>query len=82
MMPLTSGPASSYDAIYTALKQTQGIANWTYRETRKTIISLDLDVYLKVYLLVFTHEDLRNCYVIRLGELHIIFTTVRAIEHT
>ena len=45
----------------------------------KAIISLDLDLYEKVYLLVNSREDLRNRYVICLGELHIAFAYFRAI---
>ena len=73
-LPLLPGPASIYDAIYTALKRAQGITKWRYGESGKTIISLDLDLYEKVYLLVHGHKDLRNRYVIRIGELHIVFT--------
>ena len=29
-MQLIPGPASSYDAIYTALKRTKGVTNWTF----------------------------------------------------
>ena len=35
--------------------------------------------YKKVYLLVHRQEDLRHHYVIRLWDLHIVFTIVRAI---
>ena len=79
-MSLIPGPATSYDTIYTALKRVQGISNWTHSETEKTIISLDLDVCEKVYLLVHGCEDLCNRYIIRLGELHFVFAMVRAIE--
>ena len=66
-MPLIPGATSSYDAIYTALMREQGITNWVCVENGKTIISLDLDLYERVYLLVHSREDLRNRYVIRLG---------------
>ena len=78
-MQLIPGPASSYDAIYTALKRTKGVTNWTFGETRKTII-LDLDLYEKVDLLVHSREDLSNRYVIQLRKLHIVFAIFRAIE--
>ena len=57
-VPLISSPASSYHTIYAALKRAQGMANWT-RETGKTI-SLDHDLYEKVYLLVQICKDLHN----------------------
>ena len=45
----------------------------------KTIIVLDLDLYEKAYLLVHSRKDLRDRYVLCLGELHIIFAEIRAI---
>ena len=63
----------------TVLKQAQGITNWTFGKTEKKKISLDLDLYEKVYLLVHSCKDLHNRDVIRLGELHILFAMVRAI---
>ena len=49
------------------------------RQDEKAIISLDLDLYEKLYLLVHSREDLRNRYVIRLGKLHIVFVVIRKI---
>ena len=45
----------------------------------KTIIVLDLDLYSKAYKLVHSRPDLRNEYVLCLGELHIVFARIRAI---
>ena len=47
--------------------------------TWKTIIVLDLDLYAKAYKLVNSRNDLRNQYVLCLGELHIVFAQIRAI---
>ena len=49
------------------------------RQDEKAIISLDLDLYEKLYLLVHSREDLRNRYVIRLGKLLIVFVVIRKI---
>ena len=46
------GPASDYSAIYTGLARPHGISVGTCGESAKTVISLDLDFYEKVYLLV------------------------------
>ena len=64
---------------YIALKRTQDIINWTYGKTGKAIESPYLYLYEKVYLLVHSCEDLRNHYVIRLGELHIVFAMVSSV---
>ena len=45
----------------------------------KTIIVLDLDLYAKAYKLVNSRDDLRNRYVLCLGELQIVFAEIRAI---
>ena len=42
-------------------------------------MSLDLDLYKKIYLLVNTNENLRSQYVLCLGELHAVFSHLRAI---
>ena len=51
----------------------------TCGDTGKTIISLDANLYEKIFLLVHSREDLRNRSVILLGELHIVFAMFRAI---
>ena len=45
----------------------------------KTIIVLDLDLYARAYKLVNSRSDLRDRYVLCLGELHIVFAEIRAI---
>ena len=73
------GPASSYKAVYTALMRAQGISAWSYGDSSKSIISLDLDLYEKCYMLVNSREDMRDKYILRLGELHAVFAHIRAI---
>ena len=77
--PLIPGPAFSYSAIYTALKLSQSISTWTCPTVNKTVISLDLDLFERAYLLVQSRDDLRNKFVLRLGEMHIEFAALRAI---
>ena len=79
--PLIPGPASSYSAIYTALKGAQGINVWSCGPDSPTIVSMDLDLYEKVYKLVNSRDDMRGSYVVRLGELHTVFADIRAIGH-
>lgn len=45
----------------------------------KTVIVLDLDLYARAYKLVHSRSDLRDRYVLCLGELHIVFAEIRAI---
>ena len=57
----------------------QGISAWSYGDSSKSIISLDLDLYEKCYMLVNSREDMRDKYILRLGELHAVFAHIRAI---
>ena len=77
--PLIPGPASDYSSIYTALMKAQGISVWTCGAGSKSVISLDLDLYEKSYLLVHSRSDMRNKYILCLGELHAVFAHIRAI---
>ena len=70
---------SSYSAIYTALMRAQGISTWSCGDKLPTIVSLDMDLYEKVYKLVNSREDLRGKFLPRLGELHTVFAQIRAI---
>ena len=77
--PLIPGPASSYSAIYTALIRAYNISTWCCGDTTKTVISLNLDLYEKCYLLVRTNTALKDKFILFLGELHVAFAHVRAI---
>ena len=79
-LPRIPGPASDYSAIYSALKVTHGISTWASGEGTKTIISVDLDLYEKQYMLVSCRADLQSMFVLCLGELHIVFAYLRAIR--
>ena len=77
--PLIPGPASSYSAIYTALVTGKNISARACGKTSKVVVSLDLDLYEKLYLLVNFNDNLRSRYVLCLGELHAVFAHLRAI---
>ena len=76
---LIPGPASSYSAIYTALMRAQNVSTWACGGSSKVLASLDLDLYEKAYLLVNSNCELRNRFVLCLGELHIVFAHIRGI---
>ena len=79
MFPLIPGPASSYSAIYTSLKLAQSITTHVAYGSTKTIITLDLDLYERALQLRNSRDDLRDKFILRLGELHIVFAQCRAI---
>ena len=46
--------------------------------TTKTVVSLDLNLYEKCYLLVRTNNTLKNKFILCLSELNVVFAYVRA----
>ena len=51
-LPLIPGPASDYSTIYSALKVAHCSSSCASGEGTKIIISVDLDLYKKLYMLV------------------------------
>ena len=76
---LIPAPASSYSTAYIALIWVQNISTWRCKDTTKTVVSLDLDLYEKCYLLVRTNSALKDKFIFCLGELHAVFAHVREI---
>ena len=66
-------------AVYTGRIRAEALTKATLSLQRKTVISLDIDLYDRASLLVRCRPDLRARYVLRFGELHIVFAYVRAI---
>ena len=77
--PLIPAQASFYSAIYTALILAHDISTWYSGDTTKTVISLDLDLYEKCYLLARANSTLKGKFILFVGELHPVFAHVRAI---
>ena len=73
---LIPGPASDYGSIYTALMQAQRISVWTCGAGSNRVLSLYLDLYVKCYLLVHSRRDMRDKYILCLGELHAVFAHI------
>ena len=51
------------------------------RRRTENCISLDLDFYARALQLCEGHRELRGKYILRLGELHVVFAHLRAIGH-
>ena len=66
-LPLILSALSFYNGIYSALKVAHGISTWASEEGTKTIMSVDLDLYEKLYILVNGRADLQFIFVLRLG---------------
>ena len=77
--PLVPGLASSYSAIYIALMRSQNISTWACGDRSKVVISLDQDLFEKIYPMVHSDLEMRKRYILCLGELHAVFAHIRAI---
>ena len=75
--PLKPGPAIFYSAIYCALICAHNISTWCCCDTTIIVISWDLDLYEKCYLLVRANSELKDKLIFCLGELHAMFANVR-----
>ena len=57
----------------------QGISVHTVGDGERTVVTMDLDLYERAYLLTNSRSDMRDKFTLRLGEIHIIFAHLQAI---
>ena len=76
-LPLYPGSPTEWTGLYTALKLVQGI-NVSVSRDRKTIVSLDLQLYAKCMELR-SKEEVKDHFISRLGELHVVFAFLKVL---
>ena len=76
-LPLSPISPTDCTRLYTALKQAQGI-NMKVSHNKKTIVTLDLQLYAKCMELRGRNE-IKDNFIFRLGELHIVFTFLKVL---
>ena len=76
--PLISAPAHEWSTLLTVLKQAQGITVKVVGANRKTIVSLDMGLYLPAKKLQMACDDLKHI-ILCPGELHILMAQLRTI---
>ena len=76
-LPLIKSPPTDLSTLYTALKSCQGIST-LITPGKKTIITLDLQLYIKAMQLS-TKDEIEKNYFFRIGELHAVFAMSKAI---
>ena len=69
--PLIAAPTREWKTLLTVLRQAQAINVKVIGQRRKTIISLDMGLYMPAKKLQLACDDLSNI-ILRLGELHIV----------
>ena len=75
-LPIIFGSPTEWDNLFSSLKEVQKINDLLSPGT-KTILTFDLQLYSKVLQLESNSEI--NNFVIRLGELHVVFTTFKML---
>ena len=75
--PIIHGTPIDWSNLYTALKIGQGI-NLSVTPDRKTVVSMDLQLYAKCIQLQ-ANDTISSNYIFRLGELHILFVMLKVI---
>ena len=76
--PLIAALAHEWNTLLTVLKQAQAINVKVVGANRKTVISLDVGLYLPAKKLQMARDDL-NHIILRPGELHIVMAQLRSI---
>jgi len=75
---LFAAPAHEWSTLLTVLKQAQGIKVKVVGANRKTVVSLDMGLYLPAKKLHMARDDLKHI-ILRPGELHILMAQLKTI---
>ena len=78
ILPLINAPAHEFNTLLTVLMQAQGIDIKIVGPNRKTVISMDLGLYLPAKQLQMSRSDLDEI-ILRIGELHVVKAQIRTI---
>ena len=76
--PLIAALAHQWNTILTVLMQAQAINVKVVGQQRKTVISLDMGLYMPAKKLQMARHDLNNI-ILRPGELHIVMAQLKTI---
>lgn len=78
-LPLIAAPAHEWSTLLTILKHAQHISTEVVGPNKKTIITLDMDLYMRAVKLQSLKPELtKNC-ILRVGEFHTVLCALRAI---
>ena len=75
--PILRRPPTDHASLYTALKLTQDISSVVVGPSRKTIITLDMDLFQRALKIKFSVGN--ENWILRPGELHICFAALHAL---
>ena len=78
-LPLLKSPANEYNTLIDVLQHAQQITTSVMGVNKKTVITFDMDLYIRVIKLQSLRPDLYSNYVFRVGEFHTVLCSLRAI---
>ena len=78
--PLLKSSPTDYATLYTALMMAQGFSTAVVGEERKTVITLDLDLYFRALHIQQTEQN--SNWILCAGTLHIVFASLHALGKT
>ena len=76
VFPLVPAPAHEWSTLLTVLKQTQHINTIVLGPNRKTVITLDVQLYEKAKQLEMSCNE-SNSWILRIGEMHTVMAALR-----
>ena len=76
-LPIISGSPTDWDNLFTSLKEVQKV-NASLAPGTSTIVTFDLQLYSKAIQLQL-NSDIDDSFVIRMGELHVVFTALKVL---
>ena len=78
-LPLIAAPAHEFHTMLVALKQAQGINAFVVGPDRKTVITLDMDLYERAKQLEMVRSDCQGKWILRIGEMHTVLAGLRTV---
>ena len=82
VLPLVPAPANEWQTLLTVLQQAQHINTQVVGPDRKTVITLDMDLYSRALRLQTLKPDMHKNVILRIGEFHTVLCTLRALGST
>ena len=76
-LPIVNGSPTSWENLLCAIKEAGKVKN-VIQPAGKAIVSFDLQLYPKAIRLQ-VKPDIKNDFVLRMGELHIVFITLKVL---
>ena len=76
-LPIVNGSRTSWENLLCTIREAGKVKN-VIQSAGRTIISFDLQLYAKAIRLQ-VKPDVKNDFVFRMGELHIVFTTLKVL---